>query len=91
MTMRSTILAVALSLWGAALPARADMVATTRSVFVLGGHYAGEPGKEVMQGAMYVERIASAAPSCNGHMMMLEPNSLDIARFVDGWIRKTVP
>ena len=36
---------------------------TVRSSFFVGGHYAGEPGKEVIQGAMYVERIAPVSPT----------------------------
>lgn len=63
MTIRSAIAAMVVALWGAALPASAQDVATTRSVFYVGGRYAGESGKQVMAGAMYVERIAPVGPS----------------------------
>lgn len=63
MRLGSAISAIALTLLGAALPASAEDVATTRSVFFVGGRYAGDPGREVMDGAMYVERIAPARPS----------------------------
>lgn len=36
-------------------------------------------------------RLADEGLKGNGHMMMLELNSLDIARWVDGWLRKAVP
>lgn len=63
MRFHGAICAIALTLAGAAMPAHAEDVATTRSVFFVGGRYAGEPGRQVMQGAMYVERIAPAGPT----------------------------
>ncbi|OAS24456.1 hypothetical protein A5481_13600 [Methylobacterium platani] len=43
--------------------ARSEEVATTRSVFFVGGHYVGAQDAQVMDGAMYVERIAPARPT----------------------------
>ena len=63
MRLGRVISALALMLWSVALPGHAAAVETTRSVFFAGGRYVGEPGKEVMAGAMYVERIAPARPS----------------------------
>jgi pimeloyl-ACP methyl ester carboxylesterase len=52
-------IAVAADFKGAAPPARIPTVSTTdiarTGVFYVGGHYVGEPGKEIMDGAMYVE------------------------------------
>ena len=46
------------------LPERpAADAAPLRSVFFVGGSYAGPPGKEVMRGAMYVEKFSPAHPS----------------------------
>lgn len=53
-------LAIATGSARAAPPIQAQ--AATRSYFYVGGEYAGEAGKEVMQGQMYVERLAPAHP-----------------------------
>lgn len=57
-------LAIALALAGCAVtptpPAEAARTAAVRDHFYVGGRYVGEPGKELMAGQMYVERLVPA-------------------------------